>query len=194
MTWRAHSLLVSLRGGASASLLAAAALAMAAGCGRERRDLHPSAQESSTSNGVVVSELRPATGAALTPVQLDHYLENAYALNEGKRLYESYNCSGCHAHGGGSMGPALMDERWIYGSEPANLFATIVEGRPNGMPSFRGKIPDFQVAELVAYVRSMSGLAGKEAAPGRNDAMNVNRAENTRDRLPPVRAEGAPPP
>ena len=77
------------------------------------------------------------------------------------------------------MGPALMDDKWIYGSDPQNIFATIVQGRPNGMPSFRGKIADFQVAELVAYVRSMSGLAGKEAAPGRNDSMNVNRADRS---------------
>jgi cytochrome c oxidase cbb3-type subunit 3 len=172
----------------------AAALGITAACAREARELHPSAQASATSGGVVVSELRPGGGAAVTPLRLDGYLENAYAMNEGKRLFEAYNCHGCHAHGGGSMGPALMDARWIYGAEPANIFATIVEGRPNGMPSFRGKIPDFQVAELVAYVRSMSGLAGKISAPGRNDSMSTTRAENTLDRQPPVRAEGAPPP
>ena len=35
-----------------------------------------------------------------------------------------------------------MDREWIYGGQPANIFATIVEGRPNGMPSWRGRIPD----------------------------------------------------
>ena len=65
------------------------------------------------------------------------------------------------------MGPPLMDDEWIYGSEPQNIYATIVEGRPNGMPSFRGKIPDQQVWELVAYVRSMSGLLRQDVAPPR---------------------------
>jgi len=45
-----------------------------------------------------------------------------------------------------------MDDEWIYGFEPVNIFATIVEGRPNGMPSFRNRIPDYQVWQLVAYV------------------------------------------
>jgi cytochrome c oxidase cbb3-type subunit 3 len=31
-----------------------------------------------------------------------------------------------------------MDDQWVYGDAPQNLFATIVQGRPNGMPSFGG--------------------------------------------------------
>ena len=65
------------------------------------------------------------------------------------------------------MGPPLMDQDWIYGSAPANIVATILEGRPNGMPSFRGKIPDNQVWQLAAYVRSMSGQLAKDVSPGR---------------------------
>jgi cytochrome c oxidase cbb3-type subunit III len=110
------------------------------------------------------------------------YSENAYAVNDGKRLYSAYNCVGCHAHGGGGMGPPLMDDRWIYGSEPQNIYATIVQGRPNGMPSFRGKVPDPQVWQLVAYVRALGGLARKDVAPGRNDDMTPHPSEQS---LPP---------
>ena len=39
------------------------------------------------------------------------------------------------------MGPPLMDDKWIYGYEPEQVFATIVEGRPNGMPAFGGEDP-----------------------------------------------------
>jgi cytochrome c oxidase cbb3-type subunit 3 len=67
-----------------------------------------------------------------------------------------------------------MDQKWIYGSEPQNIYSTIVEGRPNGMPSFRGKIPESQIWEIVAYVRSMSGQLPKDVSPGRGDHM-VNR-------------------
>ena len=108
------------------------------------------------------------------------YEENSYALTEGKRLYLAFNCVGCHFHGGGGIGPPLMDEVWIYGSQPQQIFATIVEGRPNGMPSFRGKIPDFQVWQIVAYVRSMSGNVSNAAAPGRDDHMSTVRPENSR--------------
>jgi cytochrome c oxidase cbb3-type subunit 3 len=173
--------------GTLAALVAALAFA---GCRRERRD-NPTADVSGTPSGVVVSDLRAGGVPANITGTLAAYQDNAYAINEGKRLFDNYNCTGCHAHGGGAIGPALMDERWIYGSAPANVFATIVEGRPNGMPSFRGKVPDFQVAELVAYVRSMSGLAGGAWGPGRNDSMNVKKPESRQQPRPPVRAEGA---
>jgi cytochrome c oxidase cbb3-type subunit 3 len=169
-------------------------LSVMPGCESQRRDLHPTATASTSSSGVVVGELWPGGVPAGIGSTLADYQENAYAMNEGKRLFDSYNCSGCHAHGGGSIGPALMDAQWIYGSSPPNIFATIVEGRPNGMPSFRGKVPDFQVAQLVAYVRSMAGLAGKTSAPSRNDSMNMKAAENTLDPQPPVGQEGVAPP
>jgi cytochrome c oxidase cbb3-type subunit 3 len=66
-----------------------------------------------------------------------------------------------------------MDNNWIYGSQPGNIFATIMQGRPNGMPSFRNRIPEYQVWELVAYVRSMSGLLPSDVAPARPDDMAV---------------------
>jgi cytochrome c oxidase cbb3-type subunit 3 len=113
------------------------------------------------------------------------YYGNALAVSEGKRLFSWYNCVGCHANGGGGMGPALMDEKWIYGSDPENIFATIVEGRPNGMPSFRGKIPDYQVWQLVSYVQSLSGNVPKGAANGRPDDMQVHRQDQSLPRLPP---------
>jgi cytochrome c oxidase cbb3-type subunit 3 len=101
-------------------------------------------------------------------------------MAEGKRLYTVYNCAGCHANGGGGMGPALMDDRWIYGSAPANVYQTIVEGRPNGMPSFRGRISSTQVWMIVAYVESMSGQAPIDVMPGRTDHMGYSTPENAR--------------
>ena len=45
-----------------------------------------------------------------------------------------------------------------------------MKGRPNGMPSFRGRIPEDQIWQLVAYVRSLSGLrAASDAAPRGDD-------------------------
>ena len=79
-----------------------------------------------------------------------------------------------------------MDDVWIYGSDPANIFATIVQGRPNGMPAFGSRIPEKEVWELVAYVRSMSGLASSQAAPNRRDAIHAKPPESNMDRQPPV--------
>lgn len=77
-------------------------------------------------------------------------------LAEGRNLYNQYNCSGCHAAGGGAIGPALIDDEWIYGDGLDNIFYTIVEGRPQGMPAFRGRIPDGHIRAIAQYVKSMS--------------------------------------
>jgi cytochrome c oxidase cbb3-type subunit 3 len=83
-------------------------------------------------------------------------LENPEAVQTGMRLFAQYNCNGCHSNGGGGMGPDLMDDEWIYGGRLEQIHQTIVQGRPNGMPSWGGKIPDEQIWQITAYVRSMS--------------------------------------
>jgi cytochrome c oxidase cbb3-type subunit III len=99
------------------------------------------------------------------------FQENAYAISEGQRLFNWYNCSGCHANGGGGMGPPLIDDEWIYGDAPENVYETIVQGRPNGMPSFGSHIPTPQVWQIVAYVRSLSGQTPSAARSSRSDHM-----------------------
>lgn len=84
---------------------------------------------------------------------------NPEQIAAGKQLYVAFNCVGCHFNGGGGMGPALMDDQWIYGSSMENIASTIREGRPKGMPSFRAMVTDDQVWQLAAYVRSLSNLA-----------------------------------
>lgn len=108
------------------------------------------------------------TSAASTPVgpipgnpQLAHYLTNPLvgdpvALQDGRRLFDWYNCSGCHGgHAGGGMGPSLRDEVWIYGNRDDQIYDTIAQGRANGMPAWGSKIPREQIWELVAYIKSM---------------------------------------
>ena len=146
-------------------------------CKREERGFRVQPPDSASINSKALTDLQP--GSQSSPPEIkNEYEENAYALSEGKRLYSSYNCNGCHSQGGGGMGPALMDDKWIYGARPEQIFSTIVEGRPNGMPSFRGRVPDFQVWQLSAYVRSMSGHVPKDAAPSRDDHMQGKPPES----------------
>jgi cytochrome c oxidase cbb3-type subunit 3 len=53
------------------------------------------------------------------------------------------------------------------------------------MPTFRGKIPDEQLREIAAYVRSLSGQAPKAAAPGRDDHMSGKPAESSTQKRSP---------
>jgi cytochrome c oxidase cbb3-type subunit 3 len=161
------------------------------GCKREERQFHTLAPNSTVESGLRLTTLQP--GAVIPDVHArNQYEGNAYALSQGKTLYSQFNCVGCHAHGGGGMGPALLDDKWIYGSEPEQVYATIMEGRPNGMPSFRGKIPEDQVWQIVAYIRSMSGQASRTAAPGRNDEMRIKPPENSAPSDTPTKSPGIP--
>jgi cytochrome c oxidase cbb3-type subunit III len=136
---------------------AAAVLLMLCGCHRPSSPageaLAPGAMQ-----GVIVSALTPGSGASLRSVdpRAAPLYDNQDAVIQGKRLFAQYNCSGCHSNGGGGMGPSLMDDEWIYGGRLEQIHQTLVEGRPNGMPAWGGKIPDPQMWQIAAYVRSMS--------------------------------------
>ena len=143
-------------------------IVLTAACEREHRRFREPPAALPEGVAVAMTELQPGTSAP-SPAGPNPYEDNAWATAEGKRLFAQFNCVGCHAHGGGAIGPPLMDAEWIYGGAPGNVYATIVEGRPNGMPAFGGRLTTQQVWQLVAYVRSMSGLAPKDVAPGRSD-------------------------
>jgi cytochrome c oxidase cbb3-type subunit III len=149
---------------------AVAALALGLACKREERRFNAASPSAPAYAAVTLDTLQPGVPSPELTVKSPSE-GNAYDISQGKQLFEQWNCSGCHSHGGGGMGPPLMDNEWIYGSSPENIVATIVEGRPNGMPSFRNRITSNQLWQLAAYVRSMSGLEPKAPSPGRDDDM-----------------------
>ena len=123
-----------------------------------------SAQGAALKVGNRQTELVPGQAAPVRQQQ-NPYEGSEVAIGEGKRLYDQFNCSGCHSQGGGGIGPALMDDAWIYGSSSANVYWTVVEGRPNGMPAFGGRIPDDQICKIAAFVRSLSNLKEHDDRP-----------------------------
>ncbi len=149
------------------SLLAAANLT---GCGHRAQasSTTPSIAMSSPAPEVIDSALDPGVDHSLISVdpRAAQYYDNAKAVEDGKRLFAAFNCNGCHSSGGGGMGPSLMDDEWIYGDRLEQIHQSIVQGRPNGMPSWGNKIPDEQIWELAAYVRSLSLPATLAAQSG----------------------------
>ena len=88
------------------------------------------------------------------------------AEHDGRQLFLSYNCVGCHGgRAGGGMGPSLRDSAWIYGNTDADLFGTITEGRPGGMPTWGGKIPEDQIWKLISYIRTLRTKAEPDPPP-----------------------------
>ena len=147
---------------------------LAAACQREKRDLRPAPTRLAVMGTAARQSTLQPGGAqpALDPVNPAE--GNAYSISEGERLFNAYNCSGCHSHGGGGIGPPLIKEVWTYGNEPANLFDTIVKGRPNGMPSWGGRLPEYQIWQIVTYIRSLNKLEPRSATPTRADAIERN--------------------
>jgi len=106
----------------------------------------------------------PNTNLFPGSARLDPGIENPYrgnpdAIAAGERHFNAFNCSGCHApFGGGGMGPPLSDDQWIHGSEPAQIYLSIVHGRPEGMPAFGSMLPRRTVWELVSYIETLSEI------------------------------------
>jgi mono/diheme cytochrome c family protein len=89
----------------------------------------------------------------------------------GAQLFVSLGCSGCHIRGGGGAGPSLQG---VFGSQvaleggatvPADEAyvrnsilipkSQVVAGYQPIMPSFQGQLSQEQLAQLVAYVKSL---------------------------------------
>jgi cytochrome c oxidase cbb3-type subunit 3 len=161
-------------------------LAVAAGCEREDRRYRELPAASNRETAVRLVPLEPGSPQQQAAVK-SPYHDNAWGIGEGKRLYSAYNCAPCHGvNGGGAIGPALMDDKWIYGSQPDQIYATISQGRPDGMPSFGGHIPDQQIWQLVGYVQSLAGLVSQDAATSRNDDQIVSKPENRIEDSKPI--------
>ena len=128
-----------------------------------------------------------------TPPPLDPraaaYEGNAAAIAKGQQLFTWMNCVGCHSHGGGGMGPALMDGKWRYGGRIDQIAASISQGRPNGMPAWHDKLTAQQIWQLAAYVRSLSGQVPKDAVSARADTMSNTPPQTQIKREPTVQAD-----
>lgn len=99
------------------------------------------------------------------------YTDKPDAIAQGKELFVTMACSGCHgAGGGGGMCPPVVNDTWVYGSDDTTLFNLIKLGSAafqakgyarvghekvvGDMPPFAGVVTDDQEWKLIAYVRS----------------------------------------
>jgi cytochrome c oxidase cbb3-type subunit 3 len=92
------------------------------------------------------------------------------------------NCTQCHGSGasGGNGFPNLNDDDWLWGGKIDQIYQTVTHGirfaadedtRVSEMPSFLDVLSPEQIAQVSAYVISLSGAAGSEA-PANEAAAN----------------------
>jgi cytochrome c oxidase cbb3-type subunit 3 len=144
-------------------LVPAAALALAVACGGEEAQPTPAATWLAEPLAAVRTSTLAAGAANQPPEVRNPYADDPAAMSQGRQLYLSFNCAGCHGGaGGGGIGPPLADAHWIYGGSDANIYATIVQGRPNGMPAFGPSLQGEAAWKLAAFVRSLGARAEAE--------------------------------
>jgi len=121
-----------------------------------------------------------------TPAEYASWLAGApsevSAQLAGKRLFTLYGCAACHGQYGptlaglyghnvdvidenGERKTVVADEDYLRESilYPARK---LVVGYPNRMPSFQATLSEEQVADLVAYLKSLSGAAAASPYTG----------------------------
>ena len=125
-----------------------------AGAGRGR----PTIPDEGTLARVPLGDWAGATPNTLANTIRNPYEGDAAAAREGGRLYEQMNCADCHGYDlRGGMGPNLRDHAWRYGGSPAEIYKTLWEGRPQGMPAWGRALPPEQIWKLVTYIESFHG-------------------------------------
>ncbi len=100
----------------------------------------------------------------------------------GQALFQQLGCAGCHLENGRGPGPSLVgvygstvklqgggtvvaDDSYIRESilDPG---AKVVEGYQPIMPSFRGRVTEEQIIELIAYIKSLGAQPAGATTPG----------------------------
>lgn len=103
------------------------------------------------------SQKQAALNASQATADKTNHAEGAVAeyVARGKQLYAA-SCAACHGETAkGSVGPDLTPARYKYGKSRAEIAHSISEGRPDGMPAFKGQLSHEQIEGLVEYLLSL---------------------------------------
>ena len=109
------------------------------------------------------------------------YARGDFGLVAGEKLFQQQGCAACHLPTGKGPGPSLAgvfakpvklstgesvtaDEAYIRESI-LNPQAKLVAGYPPIMPPMKGVLSEEQVAQLIAYIKSLAAEQKAKAEP-----------------------------
>lgn len=78
---------------------------------------------------------------------------SADQIEQGREIYEDF-CQTCHGRDMISPGLVTFDLRKFPRDDAARFRGALLDGKGTGMPSFRGRVSDEEIALLWAYVRA----------------------------------------
>ncbi len=112
----------------------------------------------------------------------------AAAAVDAAGLYDQH-CAMCHgAEAKGGIGPDLTADEYIYGKTRDAVMTSIADGRPKGMPAFKSKLSDADIAALTDHLLALAGPESDQpAAEGTTDQApqpDTGNADTAQDAAP----------
>jgi len=142
----------------SPPLLTGIAVLALASCGAVAAEVKEAPLGLRSEGAIATVPLGDLAGGAQSNVATGITNPQASAVQEGRQLFIKLNCADCHGFTAkGAMGPSLVDKFWRYGGTPSQIFKSIYEGRPKGMPAWGAALSPNDVWQLVAYIESLGG-------------------------------------
>ncbi len=88
-------------------------------------------------------------------VAVKQYSGDKEAIKEGKELFAN-TCAPCHnSDATGGIGPNLTLTTLKFGATWKDIYESIANGRPNGMPPFLQQIGSEKVSKTIAFLESL---------------------------------------
>ena len=136
---------------------------------------------------VAAAEAVAAAAKASQP-SVNPYHGDAAAIADGQQVFTQI-CAACHKpDASGLVGPSLVDPYWKYGHTDAELFQTVMEGRPGGMPAWGAQLGSEKVWRALAYLETLP----KSNVPGVGVSRLHAAARAAARRLRPQHVDRAP--
>lgn len=109
------------------------------------------------------------------------FLTEESKIAEGKALYNT-NCAVCHKEDmGGLIGPNLVDEFWIHGGSPTEIYLIIKNGvLDKGMLAWKDQMTPYQMQNIMSYILTLQGTnppGAKEAQGEKVGALEIEATE-----------------
>ena len=77
-------------------------------------------------------------------------------VKQGASIYVE-KCLQCHGENGqGGICPNLVDSEWKYGGTDEDIYKSIAEGRPGGMPNWDKALGEEKIKSIIVYIHSLN--------------------------------------
>ncbi len=93
--------------------------------------------------------------AEAVPVGKNPFEGKADAIREGRDIFLK-NCSACHGNDArGGIGPDLLKKDLKFGRSDSDLYLSIANGRPGGMPDWEKTLGKDRIWYVIAFLRTI---------------------------------------